>query len=217
MCPCCVSQISALLALHVSLNNRASHLHPSTSCVNSSIRSLEFSDLTIFCSTMKVMSYGAPNNEKHVHQTTRHPQQIKTRMRCQEHNGPICQSQRKIQGGRLCAGFIEVRRGLGALAGTTDDTKNMRGDRERRQGPRSTRCDVGCISHPGNVLEKHNTSWQHARGLKRDQQTHSSDCDDSLFPVFSGMACCVPWTRWIGHPCWGIWALSFYSSTVLHS
>ena len=57
VCPCCVSQISALLALHVSLINIASNLYPSTSWVNSSIRSLEFSDLTFFCSTMKVMYF----------------------------------------------------------------------------------------------------------------------------------------------------------------
>ena len=57
MCPCCVSQVSALLALHVSQINMASHLHPSTSWVSSSKRSLEFSELMFFGRTRKEMSF----------------------------------------------------------------------------------------------------------------------------------------------------------------
>ena len=57
VCPWRVSKTSAFSCLHDSLTKRASHLHPSTSRINSSTRSLEFSDLTFFCSTMKVTSF----------------------------------------------------------------------------------------------------------------------------------------------------------------
>ena len=55
MCFWCVSQISDLSGLHVSLINIASHLKPSSSHTISSILSLECIDLTFFCN-MKVMS-----------------------------------------------------------------------------------------------------------------------------------------------------------------
>ena len=60
VCPWRVSQISAFSDLHVSFIKRASHLHPSTSRINSSTRSVEFSDITCFCRTIKVASLSCP-------------------------------------------------------------------------------------------------------------------------------------------------------------
>ena len=57
MGPGCDSQISALLGLHVSENNRATHLQSLISWTNSSILSLEVSDLVFVCSTTKVTMF----------------------------------------------------------------------------------------------------------------------------------------------------------------
>ena len=59
MIPCYDSHSSGLLGLHVSLSTRVSHLHCSTSHINSSILSLDFNDLTSFCNTMKVTSFSS--------------------------------------------------------------------------------------------------------------------------------------------------------------
>ena len=56
MCFWCVSQISDLSGLHVSLINIAFHLQPSNSHTITSILSLECIDLMFFCSTMSVVS-----------------------------------------------------------------------------------------------------------------------------------------------------------------
>ena len=59
MGPCFDSHSSALLGLHVSLSTRVSHLHPSTSPINSSILSLVFNDLTFFCNTTNVTFFSS--------------------------------------------------------------------------------------------------------------------------------------------------------------